>query len=254
MHFDEEIGCLAGTELAASIGKKYKEKPIFAIIGEPSMMNPVVGQKGICVLKTTVNGSAGHSSMIRSEVSAVHVSAKLISWLEKRMDNYAQGNILDIRFDPPYSSVHVGMIHGGIAPNVIADNCSFFWDVRVIPGHDVNSVIMEFDEYCRIVEQEIRTKFPGFCIITIEDHPPVPPLGTKDNSPVIPLIRKISGNYNLHTVAYAAEAGQFSNEGFETIICGPGDIAQAHRANEFITIDQLEKCLQMFEKLTEEFV
>ena len=251
--YDEEIGCLAGEELAAAVHHKYKEKPAFAIIGEPSMMHPVVGQKGICVLETTVNGSAGHSSRIKDEVSAIHVSARLIQWLEKKMDDYASGNIKDNRFNPPHSSIHVGKIQGGIAPNVIADKCTFYWDVRVIPGHDVRDIIKEFDVYSQSVESELQQKFPGFSIETREDHPPVPPLGTRNDSPVVDLIKKIIGNHHLQTVAYAAEAGQFSNEGFETIICGPGDIAQAHRADEFVAIEQLEQCLQMLENLAEEF-
>jgi acetylornithine deacetylase len=250
--YDEEIGCLAGEELAGAVHRIYKEKPTYAIIGEPSMMQPVVGQKGICVLETTVNGSAGHSSRIRGEVSAIHVCARLIQWLENRMDQYAHGNITDHRFNPPHTSIHVGKINGGIAPNVIADKCTFYWDVRVIPGHSVYDVIQEFAEYCRSVEDELRTKFPGFAIHTKEDHPPVPPLGTDNEASVVNLIKKITGNHELQTVAYAAEAGQFSNEGFETVICGPGDIAQAHRADEFIAIDQLEKCLQMMENLAQE--
>ena len=251
--YDEEIGCLAGPELAAAVNKKYTEKPEFAIIGEPSLMQPVVGQKGICVLETIVNGSAGHSSRIRQEVSAIHVAARLISWLESRMDVYADGDIKDERFNPPHSSIHVGKIFGGIAPNVIADKCTFYWDVRVIPRHDVRKIISEFNDYCQMVELELRERFSDFGIITREDHPPVPPLGTEDNSPVVDLIRKITGNHDLQTVAYAAEAGQFSNEGFKTVICGPGDIAQAHRANEFVAIDQLEECIVMMENLAKEF-
>lgn len=250
--YDEEIGCIAGEELAAAVHKKYKEKPSYAIIGEPSMMQPVVGQKGICVLETTVNGSAGHSSRIRQEVSAIHVSARLIQWLENKMDQFANGDIRDERFNPPHSSIHVGKINGGIAPNVIADRCTFYWDVRVIPGHHVRDIIREFEIYCKEVEREFKQKFPAFSIKTTEDHPPVPPLGTDNDAPVVGLIKRISGNEQLQTVAYAAEAGQFSNEGFGTVICGPGDIAQAHRADEFIAIDQLGKCLDMLAKLAVE--
>jgi acetylornithine deacetylase len=120
-----------------------------------------------------------------------------------------------------------------------------------MPKHGVRAVSRECDEYCKTVEEELRMRFSGFNIVTREDHPPVPPLGTDNDSTVVTLIRDITGNHELHTVAYAAEAGQFSNEGFKTVICGPGDIAQAHRANEFIAIEQLEKCLLMMEKLAE---
>ncbi len=247
--YDEEIGCLAGSELAKALATSYLEKPEFAIIGEPSMMQPVIGQKGICVLKTTVTGSAGHSSRIKQEVSAIHVASRLILWLENKMEELISSGHINTLFHPPHSTLHVGMIHGGIAPNVIADKCTFYWDVRVIPEDRVEDILSLFNQYCKEVESEIKVKFSGASIVTEIDHPPVPPLGTPITSEIVPLIQQITGQDTLSTVAYAAEAGQFSNEGFKTVICGPGDIAQAHRPNEFIAIDQLEKCLQMMENL-----
>jgi acetylornithine deacetylase len=251
--YDEEIGCLAGPELAAAISNHYKLKPEFAIIGEPSMMKPVIGQKGICVLETTVYGSAGHSSRIRQEVSAIHVAARLISWLEDKMDQLIADGRLDERFNPPHTSLHIGMINGGIAPNVIADKCTFYLDVRVIPQDDILTIIHDFEMYCKKMEDNLKLRFADTRIVTEQHHPPVPPLGTDETSDIIPLIKKISGHTELSTVAYAAEAGQFANEGFKTVICGPGDIAQAHRANEFIDIDQLDKCLKMMDSLAKEF-
>lgn len=247
--YDEEIGCLAGSELAKALANSYEEKPEFAIIGEPTMMQPVIGQKGICVLKTTVTGSAGHSSRIKQEVSAIHVASKLIVWLENKMEDLISTGRINKLFQPPHTSLHVGMIHGGIAPNVIADKCTFFWDIRVIPEDKVEDILSLFDQYCKEIETDLKGRFFGASIITEIDHPPVPPLGTPITSEIVPLIQHITGQNTLSTVAYAAEAGQFSNEGFKTVICGPGDIAQAHRPNEFVTIEQLEKCLQMMDNL-----
>jgi len=248
--YDEEVGCLAGPALAKAMYSHYKQKPEFAIIGEPSRMQPVIGQKGICVLETTVFGSAGHSSRIRQEVSAVHIAARLIGWIEQKMDALIHEGRLDDRFHPPHTSLHVGMIHGGIAPNVIADKCTFYWDVRVIPGDHVHEIVADFQSHCNKLTKELREIFPEFSITTREDHPPVPPLGTSKDEEVVELIRRITGNQTLSTVAYAAEAGQFSDAGFQSVICGPGDIAQAHRANEFIEISQLEECMEMMRQLT----
>lgn len=248
--YDEEVGCLAGPELARDIRTHYNEKPAYAIIGEPSLMQPVIGHKGICVLETTVNGSAGHSSRIRSEVSAIHVAAGLISWLEQKMETLIEQGSVDDRFMPPHSSLHVGMISGGIAPNVIADKCTFQWDVRVIPSDNVHEIIEDFRSHCSRVVSQLQERFKEAKIITTEIHPPVPPLGTDQHAGVVSFIQKLTGDNTTTTVAYAAEAGQFSNEGFETVICGPGDIAQAHRANEFVTAEQLQKCLQMLDNLT----
>ncbi len=247
--YDEEIGCLSAPDLIVDIQNTYSEKPKYAIIGEPSMMQPVVGQKGICVLETFVNGSAGHSSRIRQEVSAIHETARLILWLEKKMNDLIDAGQIDDRFTPPHSSLHVGIVKGGIAPNVIADQASFHWDVRIIPKDDVHRILQEFNEYCRDREKELQEVFPDFKINTIEHHPPVPPLDTAEGEDIVGLVTQLSGINSLDTVAYAAEAGQFALGGYQSIICGPGSIAQAHRANEFIAKDQLVKGVKMINDL-----
>ena len=252
--YDEEIGCLAAPELAENIKSTYTEKPKYAIIGEPSMMQPVVGQKGIVVYKTHVNGSAGHSSGIRKEVSAINESARLILWLENKMNRLVADGRIDERFTPPHTSIHCGVFErSGIAPNVISDKASFNWDCRVIPMDKSTEILAEFKAYCQDLEKCNQSKFPGFKIETELDHSDVPPLDTPDHLSVVPLIQELSGIQELTTVAYAAEAGQFSNAGFETVICGPGDIAQAHRANEFIEKDQLNKGVEFMFKLIEKF-
>ena len=114
---------------------------------------------------------------------------------------------------------------------------------------DIQSIVSEFDAYCRERENELRHIFPGFAIKTIENHPPVPHLDTKADDEVVALIKRLSGNSKLDTVSFAAEAGQFANEGFQSAICGPGSIEQAHRADEFIAKEQLEKGVEFMEKL-----
>ena len=249
--YDEEIGCLSAPELVEHIKSTYTEKPKYAIIGEPSMMQPIVGQKGICVIETIVNGSAGHSSRIRQEVSAIHESARLIIWLENKMNALVDAGRIDNRFTPPHSSLHIGQINAGIAPNVIADKSLFKWDVRVIPQDVTEDIIEEFEAYCRERESILRETFPGFEIKNSQHHPPVPPLDTAETDDVVPFIKSITPIQETGTVAYAAEAGQFSNGGFQSVICGPGSIAQAHRANEFIDKEQLEMGVGMIEKLVE---
>ncbi|SEB47115.1 acetylornithine deacetylase [Tenacibaculum sp. MAR_2009_124] len=247
--YDEEIGCLAGSELAAAIKNFYKETPKYAIIGEPSLMEPIVGQKGIYILETYVQGSEGHSSRIKQEVSAIHESMRLILWLENKMNQLITDQQFDDRFHPPHSTIHIGLVKGGIAPNIIADKAHFFWDLRTIPMDDVNSILAEFETYCKEREQELKNICSDFSIKTVENHPVVPHLDTKDDADVVDLIKSISGKSKLNTVSYASEAGQFADEGFQSVICGPGSIAQAHRANEFIAKEQLEKGVEMLRKL-----
>jgi len=156
---------------------------------------------------------------------------------------------IDTRFQPPHSSLHIGQIQGGIAPNIIADQASFFWDVRTIPMDQAVDIIAEFDTYCRFRETTLREIYPDFKIITKQHHPPVPPLDTDEHDNIVAFTLSLVDNDNWDTVSYAAEAGQFAEGGFQSIICGPGSIAQAHRANEFIEIDQMTKGIQMIEKL-----
>ena len=249
LSYDEEIGCLAGPDLVEAINSYYDEKPKYAIIGEPSMLQPIIGQKGICVLDTHVNGSAGHSSRIKQEVSAIHESARLVLWLEEKMNQLVKAGRLDDRFHPPHSSLHVGQIQGGIAPNIIADKASFFWDVRCIPQDKADDIILEFEVHCREREKQLRNIYPDFEIKTKKHHPPVPPLDTNENDSVVHFTQSLVNNYSWDTVAYGAEAGQFAEGGFQSIICGPGSIAQAHRANEYIEIDQMNKGVEMIKNL-----
>ena len=250
--YDEEIGCLAAPELANAIKDYYSETPKYAIIGEPSMMKPIIGQKGIYIMDTYVNGSAGHSSRIKQEVSAVHEAMRLILWLEKKMDALIEAGITDDRFHPPHSTIHIGKVDGGIAPNVIADKAHFSWDIRTIPKDNIDAVVSEFEAHCRKTEQALRKVYPDFKIENIENHPPVPHLDTQATDEVVALIKTISGNSRWDTVSYAAEAGQFAEAGFQSAICGPGSIAQAHRADEFISKDQLQKGVTMIENLLKE--
>ena len=151
--YDEEVGCLAGPELAKAIHTDYTEKHKYAIIGEHSLMEPIVGQKGIYILETYVNGSAGHSSRIKQEVSAIHEAMRLILWLENKMNQLIEDNRLDERFHPPHSSIHIGLVNCGIAANVIADKAHFYWDLRTIPMDDTESIVAEFKAFCRQREE-----------------------------------------------------------------------------------------------------
>jgi acetylornithine deacetylase len=247
--YDEEIGCLAAPELAQAINDYYDEKPQFAIIGEPTMMVPTVGQKGICIYHTKVTGSEGHSSRIKQEVSAIHESMRLILWLENKMNGLIDAGSTDDRFTPNHTSIHIGNIKGGLAPNIIAQECVFNWDVRTIPSETPDQILTEFEVYCREREEELRKVYPGFKITNSYKHPAVPGLDTKEDQAIVALVKELANNDTTDAVSYAAEAGQFQEAGFEAMICGPGDIAQAHRADEFIHKEQLKMGVEFMQRL-----
>ena len=247
--YDEEIGCLAAPELAAHINSHYVEKPKYAIIGEPSMMVPTVGQKGICIFETTVSGSQGHSSRIKTEVSAIHEAMRLVLWLENKMDSLIAGGKTDDRFSPNHTSIHIGIMKGGIAPNVVAQGCYFTWDVRTIPSETPEQILEEFEAYCSERKAALQKIFPGFDIQTSPIHPAGPGLDTHEDEEIVGLVKELAQNDTLDAVSYAAEAGQFKEAGFQAMICGPGDIAQAHRADEFISKDQLNQGVTFMHRL-----
>ncbi|TWO31998.1 acetylornithine deacetylase [Seonamhaeicola sediminis] len=247
--YDEEVGCLGAPSLINHIKKTYSEKPKYAIIGEASMLQPIIGQKSIHIIDITVNGSQGHSSRIKQEVSAVHEAARIVMWAEEKMNSLINSGSIDSRFEPPHSSLHTGIINGGIAPNIIANKAFLSLDIRCLPQDDANQMYQDLKNYCKSREKALNPIFSSFRIDVVENHPIVPSLNTNENSDVINLIGKITGNYNWTTVSYASEAGHFANAGFESIICGPGSIAQAHRANEYISKNQLKKGVEMIKNL-----
>lgn len=247
--FDEEIGCQSGEMLAAAIRDNYAETAKYAIIGEPSMLQPIVGQKGINVYKTTFFGSQGHSSRVKQEVSAVHEAARFTVWLENYMDELIAQGRTDDRFHPNHTSIHVGVVHGGTAFNIIANECYIDWDYRNIPSDSAAEIFAAAEAYCQERMDKLQPNHPEFRIEHEAHHPPVVALDTPDDASVVDLIKELTGNHVTSTVSYAAEAGQFSQAGFEAVICGPGSIAQAHRANEFVEKEQLAGCEQMLRRL-----
>lgn len=249
--YDEEVGCIGAPSLAKSIKETYTEKPMYAIIGEPSEMETIIAHKGQNILDIYVNGKAGHSSTIMSGVSAIHVATELIQHLQKMMMIYAN-TIVDNRFSSPSSTLHIGEIEGGIAPNVIADKVRFSLDVRFIPKQTYEEIIDEISDYFKSIEKKYQQVFSDFKIEMKERHPYVKGLNTDKDSSIVSFVQQLTRKNSIHTANYGTEAGIFQSEGFESIICGPGSINQAHQANEFIEKSELIACDKMLERLVEE--
>lgn len=165
------------------------------------------------------------------------------------MNSLIEAGSTDDRFTPNHTSIHIGNIKGGLAPNIIAQECVFNWDVRTIPSETPEQILAEFEAYCREREEELRKVFSGFKITNSYKHPAVPGLDTKENQSIVALVKELANNDTTNAVSYAAEAGQFQEAGFEAMICGPGDIAQAHRADEFIHKEQLEMGVEFMQRL-----
>lgn len=237
LSYDEEVGLLGAPAMIKEI-KNRVPTPAAVIVGEPSDMQVVDGQKGIALFRTEITGHEAHSSQPHRGASAIMAASRLMAKITEMTDRRRRDVSSDLSFEPPYTTMSVGVIQGGTAPNILARRCGFTWDVRTIPGDDVASIRAEFDAEAGKVLAEMRAIAPECQIITetLADGPPLMP---QPDNPAAELAHQLMSSSDRYSVAYAAEAGQFQQAGFPTVICGPGSIDQAHQPNEFITIDQV---------------
>lgn len=242
--YDEEVGCLSAPDLIAEITAHFPP-PAAAIIGEPSMMKAVSGHKGTGGFEVHVKGYEVHSSLLHTGVSAIFEATRLINWAQQQ--NVAcqakAPTALAAPFDPPFTTVHVGMIRGGTAHNITAKDCHFDLEFRCVPGESLTDWVAQFRAECAALDQALKTRHPQ-AGVSLSDTFNVPALIPETNGYAERLVRSITGDNATEFVSYATEAGQFQEGGVSAIICGPGDIAQAHQPNEFIAIEQLDASLR----------
>ncbi|WP_227369896.1 acetylornithine deacetylase [Halomonas sp. M20] len=237
--YDEEVGCLGAPRLIERLMADYP-RPGAVIIGEPTLMAPVVAQKGITTLRTTVTGRESHSSQVNQGVSAIHVAARLVTKIEDIMGELCEAGRVDDAFNVAHSSLHVGKIQGGTAINIMARECQFDWEIRHLPQDGFDEVMVSFDEYASRLEHELKQRAPQVSIRTEKLIETVPALADRDNREALSLCHALLGERGNEAVAYATEGGQFQRAGLSTVICGPGSISQAHQPDEYIEVDQLE--------------
>lgn len=238
--FDEEVGCLGAPPMIAAMqGVVPKGGPV--IVGEPSMMQAVTGHKGGQGFDTHVIGFEVHSSLMHTGVSAILEGAKIIDFANQRnAESYAsEPTSLGAMFDPPVTTWHVGQVSGGTAHNITAKDCKFSMDFRAVPGDDVVALKQSYLDHVATIEAEMQKVHPD-ARVEIETRFDVPPLRPEQDGAAEGLVRQITGDNAGHVVSYGTEAGQFQAAGYSAVVCGPGDIAQAHQPNEFITIAQFE--------------
>lgn len=247
LSYDEEVGCIGAPSMIDKLAE-ILPKPSAVIVGEPTDMKITNAHKGILGLVTTVTGHEVHSSQVERGVSANMVAAKLVNFISDMMAENKERASDTCEFDPPYSTLTVGLLNGGTAGNIMARECVFEWDVRNIPEDTPKDFVKRFQAYCDELLPEMQKIAPG-CNIVTELQSDVPALKPETDGIAEGLVRKLTGRNNTQVVPYAAEAGQFQERGMSTIICGPGSIDQAHQPNEFIKLSQITLCEEMLERL-----
>jgi acetylornithine deacetylase len=240
LSFDEEVGCMAVADLVEAMIAAPIPRAETVIVGEPSMMKVVTGHKGGCRILTTVRGYAVHSSRVDLGVCAVSVAAKLIAWHGEQMEACRAAADPDNPFLPPYTTFHCGLVKGGMASNVTAEHCEITSGIRAIPGESALDWIERYRVFIRDeIEPPMKARWPD-AGVTVEIGALVPGLKPEVDGEAERLARRLTGDNGRHVVSYGTEAGQFQEVGWSTIVCGPGDIAQAHQPDEFIEVSQME--------------
>lgn len=247
--YDEEVGCTGVRPMVAEIGKSLP-RPRYVFVGEPSKMSVVDAHKGPVRWRVELTGRAAHSSMPHYGVNAIAYAGRMIGEL-LRMEEELKASTRIERFDPPWTTMQVTQIEGGTASNVVPVPCWFGWETRALPGFDpftLDKRLRAFaEEQCL---PEMRRIAPEADIkVIVTNH--VPAYAADTASGIIPLTLKLAQQNETYAVSYCTEAGIFQDGGAPAIICGPGDIAQAHTANEFIRVEELEKCLAFLARLAD---
>ncbi|MFT5259087.1 MAG: acetylornithine deacetylase [Saprospiraceae bacterium] len=240
--YDEEIGCIGVRDLIEKLDHLLV-KPLGCIVGEPTNMQCIGAHKGLLHSKCSVKGCPGHSSAPDKGVNAIFQATKLVAMLQEIGDDIKQNGPFDHRFEPPYSTVHVGTISGGVALNIIPQNCEFEFEFRNIPSHDVRPYLQQLEDHAE------KQLLPAMQSVSTDtgfrwDTEVGMALDTPDDDDFSLWIRQILvSNQASSAVSYGTEAGMFSEIGIPTVVCGPGSIDQAHRPNEFVEISELQACI-----------
>ncbi|OED48838.1 acetylornithine deacetylase (ArgE) [Rhodobacteraceae bacterium (ex Bugula neritina AB1)] len=238
LSFDEEIGCTGAPPMIEAM-QQALPKGTAVIVGEPSMMQAVSGHKGGTGYATHLVGFEVHSSLMHTGVSAIMQAARLIDWANQRNTESSARAPGDVQalFTPPWTTCHVGMIEGGTAHNITAKDCRFMMDFRVLPGEDTAGWEAAYLAKVREVEADMQAVHPE-ARIAVSKKFAVPGLVPEQDGEAETMVRALTGDNGSHVVSYGTEAGQFQQAGYSAVICGPGDIAQAHQPNEFVTVAQ----------------
>ena len=247
--YDEETGC-TGVHSLVDVVRDLTVKPRACIVGEPTSMKVVNSHKGIRHLLTKVYGHENHSSTDRG-VNAISYAAEIIGFIDNMQEEMRSRPALVEGFDPPYATVHAGRIQGGVAANITPNYCEIEWDYRPIPGTDEDEVFNRYEEFINeIILPKMRMKSEKFGDIKTDYLAKVPCLFPETGSEAEVLVKHLAEQNSTHVVSYGTEAGIFHQKGgVPAVVCGPGSILQAHKANEYVEISELEACDKFLDRL-----
>lgn len=249
--YDEEIGCLGAPFMIKDIQDR-NIKPAACIVGEPTEMRPVVAHKGKHSFRCSVHGKGAHSSLTPQGCNAIEYAARIICFLRDMADKYKSQGPFDQYYDVPFTTLTTNLIKGGNSQNTIPELCEFVFEFRHIAEDDPKQLRKEIDNYITdVLLPKMRSEHPAANIV-LDKLGAGPNYSVSEEEDIAKLVRKLTQVNDIIKVAYGTEAALFQAAQIPTILCGPGSIEQAHRPNEYVAIDQLEKCEQFVREVVKE--
>jgi len=250
LSYDEELGCLGAPRLIDDF-RAAGLQPARCVVGEPTGMRLVNGHKGGVVHRCRVRGRAAHSALAPQGVNAISYAALLINRLREIAQRLQETETPDPGYDVPHTTLNVGMISGGVASNIVAEGCEFRFDIRYLPSTSPRLIVEELQAAAAELLQEMRRTAPE-ASVAFERVGGILPLATDASAAIVRDVSRLLGTADPPTkVGFGTEAGLFDAVGIATVICGPGSIAQAHKPDEFVTLEQLARCERFIQALIE---
>ncbi len=245
--YDEEVGCIGVQRLLAEM-ESTNFRAAGCIVGEPTGMEYVVAHKGRLCGTCTVRGKAVHSSQAPSGINAIEFAARLIVYIQKLAQQESQTGLHDGGFDVPFSTMATTMINGGIAANTVPNHCSFTFDYRHLPSVDPSRILAQATAFKDQLVEEMQRVDPQGNIDLLHEVTS-PPFMSAVADPLGSLLQGLAASPQGRKVAFSSEAGYFEKANIPTVVCGPGRVEQAHRADEYIALSELDKCSQFLSGL-----
>jgi len=237
--YDEEVGCAGvGSMIQRLVGELPAVKAV--IIGEPSSMQIVNAHKGITSHYVRIRGREAHSSQPHRAANANLAAGLLVARLQQMAAAREARPVPGSAFEPPHTTFNVGELHGGTALNIVPLDCWFSFEYRTHPGDEPAAILAEFEAYARSTVEPWLRRYAPEARIDIVPRAKVPGLQPEPDGAAEALCRFLTGSNTTGVVSFATEGGQFQEAGYSTVICGPGSIDQAHKPDEFISLEQLE--------------
>ena len=248
--YDEEIGCI-GVRRLLDMLKTLPFCPRFCIVGEPTMLQVVTAHKGKLGFRVTAHGLEAHSSLAPIGVNAIYMACDLIVEIRRIQDDLAQHGERDGDYEVAYTTLHVGKMVGGEVMNIVPNLASFDFEIRYLPLDDNQAIVARIKQAAEDVAQRYQNVYADARFV-FADLQSYPALDTPVDSEVVNFVRALTGGNSTGKITFGTEGGLFQKElGIPAVVCGPGNIAVAHKPDEYVSEEQMAHCDAMLDKLVE---